>query len=272
MKNLFPKKSLGQHFLTSEAAVFKIVSAAEIKPGDTVLEVGPGRGVLTRALLDTGAHVIAVEKDANLIPELQNTFAAEVAGGTLSIYEQDALEFDPGTIARPYKIVANLPYYITGQFIRKFLSEIPDTAMPLTMVLLLQKEVVERIVAQDKKESLLSISVKAYGSPRKVTVVNRGSFFPPPAVDSAVIAIEHISKQHFQINNISEQVFFDTLHAGFAHKRKKMISNMTTVYEKGALEAAFTTLGISKDIRAEDMTLEQWFRLCANLQNNQSAK
>lgn len=263
-----PKKSLGQNFLTSEAAIFKIVQAAKIfpekssdAPAETVLEIGPGRGVLTTALLDAGAHVIAIEKDRELVAELsaQPKFADAISVGKLKLIEADVLELSAeqlGLQAGGYKIVANLPYYITGQFLKKFLSE--ELSQPSLMVLLLQKEVVERIIAADKKESLLSISVKVYGQPRKVTVVNRGSFFPAPNVDSAVIAIENISKKFFAGRGLSEKNFFEILRAGFAHKRKMLISNLAEIAQRERLTEIFDSLKISLKIRAEDLTLEQW--------------
>src|SRR3990167_6163537 len=163
------KKSLGQHFLRNRAILKRIVEAGNISAEDTVLEVGPGEGVLTELLLKQAGKVIAVEKDDRLIPVLEQKFAAEIASGEFELIHADILEFSIFNFQfskKPYKIVANLPYYITGQFLRKFLqgTECP----PHTMVLLLQKEVARRIVASDKKESILSISVKAYGTPKYI--------------------------------------------------------------------------------------------------------
>ncbi len=253
------KKSLGQNFLTSEAAIAKIVSAAHINPGEKVLEVGPGKGVLTKALLAAGAHVIAVEKDNRLIADLSQKFSTEISNGSLTILENDILQTTPpelGLEKGKYKIVANLPYYITGQFLRNFLS---TENHPSAMVLLLQKEVVERIIAQDKKESLLSLSIKAYGTPRKIAVVNRGSFQPAPTVDSAVIAIENISKNFFQ--TISEEKFFNTIKAAFAHKRKILVSNLSEISNKERVVAALKDQSLSGKSRAEDLSLENWKKI-----------
>lgn len=257
------KKSLGQNFLTSEAAIFKIVSAAKINPGDPsggsgqekILEVGPGKGVLTKSLLAAGAHVIAVEKDSRLIEELREKFGTE----KFTLIEKDILETTPedlGLEKGKYKIVANLPYYITGQFLRVFLS---TENHPETMVLLLQKEVVDRIIAQDKKESLLSLSIKAYGAPKKITVVNRGSFQPAPNVDSAVIAIENISKNYF--DTISEEKFFSVIKAAFAHKRKILASNLAEISDKEKINTVLRELNIPEKSRAEDLTLEDWKKI-----------
>ncbi len=257
------KKSLGQNFLTSEAAVYKTVLAANISPGEIVLEVGPGRGVLTTALLAAGANVIAVEKDNRLISELSTTFETEIASKKLTLLENDILISEPAELGLGegnYKIVANIPYYITGQFLKKFLSS-PN--FPNTVVVLLQKEVVERIVAADKKESILSISVKAYGEPRKVTVVKRGSFSPAPNVDSAVIAIEHISKNLF--STISEEKFFEVVRAGFAHKRKMLISNLTAIAPREKIQEIFTTLNLNEKVRAEDLKVEDWKKIAEKI-------
>lgn len=273
-----PKKSLGQNFLTSEAAVFKIIQAAKITPwtndvaGDTVLEIGPGRGVLTKALLAAGVHVVAVEKDHELFEKLHETFASEIANGALKIFEADILETSPtalGLEKSPYKLVANIPYNITGQILKKFLSEVPAGEQPSLMVVLLQKEVVERIIAMDKKESILSISVKAYGSPKKITVVDRGSFYPAPNVDSAVIAIENISKKNFHnLKNgvqISEDKFFEIVRAGFAHKRKMLAPNLAQIFNKEKILSALAAAGVSEKARAEDLTLEQWIKISSQI-------
>ncbi len=265
-----PKKSLGQNFLTSEAAVFKIIQAAKITPGETVLEIGPGRGVLTKALLAAGAHVVAVEKDHELFGQLSETFSNEIAAGTFKIFEADVLETSPKSLAlTSYKLVANIPYNITGQSLKKFLSEVPDGSQPSLMVVLLQKEVTERIIAADKKESILSISVKAYGEPKKITTVNRGSFYPAPNVDSAVLAIENISKKNFTGTEnsapISEEKFFEIVRAGFAHKRKMLAPNLAHIFEKEKILAALAAAGVSEKARAEDLTLEQWRKITEHL-------
>lgn len=265
-----PKKSLGQNFLTSEAAIYKITSAASLSNQDTVLEVGPGKGVLTKALLATGAKVVAVEKDDALADKLREDFSSEISLGSLIIHKGDILEFeaeDLGLEDGKYKIVANIPYYITGQFLRKFLS---TEIQPSKMVLLLQKEVVERIIAQDKKESLLSLSVKAYGNPKKVSVVSRGSFFPAPNVDSAIILIDSISKKYFE--EVSEKVFFDVIKSGFAHKRKVLISNLAENFEKETVLSLVDKNLIEKNTRAEDVDLDQWKEITRTLEKNRQSE
>jgi len=197
---MFHKKSLGQHFLASAAYVRAVAQAGDIRAGETVLEIGPGRGVLTAELLSRGARVIAIEKDSRLIPELSVRFAREIAEKNLRLIEGDALALEPEKLGLKdggYKIIANIPYYITGALFEKFLGGRPQ---PSAIVFLVQKEVAERIAVRKKKplgsargkESILSLSVKAFGTPRYIKTVPRGAFAPVPNVDSAILAIENI--------------------------------------------------------------------------------
>ena len=184
-----PKKSLGQNFLTSSKAVFEIVTAGEIVKGESILEIGPGKGALTEELLKAGAKLTVIEKDRELIPYLEEKFAKEIRDKSLSIIEGDVLNLDIESVFKKnekYKLIANIPYYITGAIIERFLS---IKKKPLLMVILVQKEVAERIVARDKKESILSLAVKFYGIPKLIYKVSAGSFFPKPKVDSAVLKI-----------------------------------------------------------------------------------
>ncbi|MDD4989471.1 MAG: 16S rRNA (adenine(1518)-N(6)/adenine(1519)-N(6))-dimethyltransferase RsmA [Candidatus Pacebacteria bacterium] len=255
------KKSLGQNFLNSKPALEKIVASAYLSSADTVLEVGPGKGALTELLLAKAGKVIAVEKDDRLIPFLKEKFKQEISFGDFLLVHGDILEFNPASqnlSQNSYKLVANIPYYITGIFIRKFLSEV---AQPSTMVLMLQKEVAERIVARDGKESILSMSVKAYGTPKIIGIVKAGSFTPSPAVDSAILAIESISKDFFK--GFSEDTFFELLKAGFSSKRKQMLGNLKKIEKipTGFLPELFQKVGIELNARAEDITLLQWKKL-----------
>lgn len=226
-----------------------VADAAKIEPGDVVLEIGPGDGALTGELLARGARVVAVEKDARLVPLLQEQFASH----DVEVVEADALEFDTQRYFghKPYKVVGNIPYYITGALFKKFLSA---AHQPTTLVFLVQKEVAQRI-ARDKKESILSLSVKAYGTPKYVTSVPRGAFAPPPKVDSAIVAIEHVSRSNFT-SAAHEQHFFELVKAGFASKRKLLASNVGTTYAQ-----KFSTVGIDAKARAEDVSLAAWLAL-----------
>jgi 16S rRNA (adenine1518-N6/adenine1519-N6)-dimethyltransferase len=258
---LFPKKSLGQHFLNSKHALDQIVSAAAIKEGETVLEIGPGTGILTRALLDARTKVIAVEKDERASGFLEGIFSNEIADGRLKLIRGDILESQiPNLDSNPFALVANIPYYITGAILEKFLEHGPR---PDRMVLLVQKEVAERIVANDGKESILSVSVKAFGVPKLVAKVPRGAFTPPPTVDSAILSISAISDSRFKEKNISPQDFFKVVRAGFAHKRKYLIRNLETVPEGKNLTSLFEKIGIDKKIRPERTDLDSWFEICS---------
>ena len=221
-----------------------------------MLEVGPGEGALTRELLSRGAHVIAIEKDHRLIPILTATFDREVYGKQLTLVEADALELDPANILpASYKVVANIPYYITGALLRKFLT---TADQPSTLVFLTQKEVAERI-ARSKKESLLSLSVKAYGTPQYIKTVPRGAFAPPPTVDSAILRVEHISRKNFK-NKEMEDRFFTLIHAGFAQKRKLLARNLESVLGKNA-PLYMQEASIPSKARAEDVSLKEWLCL-----------
>ncbi len=257
------KKSLGQNFLKSKQALRDIVSAGELSVGEAVLEIGPGKGVLTEALLRAGARVTAVEKDDRLIPLLSEKFASEIASGQLSLVHADILNLsfpDLKLEAHSYKLVANIPYYITGEIIRLFLS---GNFQPTKMVLLVQKEVADRMVARDNKESLLSLSVKCYGAPKYIAKVPRKYFSPEPKVDSAIVAIGAISKNFF--DSFSEEHFFQVLHAGFAHKRKVVASNLKRVFPTPAVELALATAHIPNKARAEDIGLDAWKVVAENL-------
>ncbi len=293
--------------------------AAELTRADTVLEVGPGRGFLTEALLARAGHVIAVEKDARLVAQLTERFGADMTSGHLTILEADirnvVIAHGPFRVAmRPspvtgyrlpapfYKLVANIPYYLTGSLLRQFLSA---DAKPSRMVLLVQREVAERIVAKDgrakpghsgraarpfgkrPRESLLSISVKAYGTPRIVARVPAGAFSPPPKVDSAVLLIEDISRRFFDdiaknvkhpmfnknvehsvfniLDNraVVEERFFALVRAGFAHKRKLLASNLNPLVPDATRE--LSRAGINTRARAEDLSLGDWGRLSARV-------
>ncbi|MEQ1561418.1 MAG: 16S rRNA (adenine(1518)-N(6)/adenine(1519)-N(6))-dimethyltransferase RsmA [Nitrospira sp.] len=258
---MFKKKSLGQNFLNSPQIVDDIVKAGKVEKDDTVLEIGPGEGVMTEKLLQTGAHIISVEKDDRLIPELQKRFVREIAVKQFELIHADILDVGlPHITTGKYKIVANIPYYITGQIIRMFLE---SDKQPESMTLLVQKEVAERIVTRDGKESLLSLSVKAYGDPKLVRAVGRGAFSPQPNVDSAVLNIENINRE--RLSGVEDKLFFSVIHAGFAHKRKQLLPNLSSIYSKKEILEAFKICEIDEKARAEDIELSKWVKLCKTL-------
>jgi len=280
---LYAKKSLGQHFLNSKHVLGQIIEAAQLQKGETVLEIGPGTGILTEALLEAGANVVAIEKDHRAIELLRIRFEVASQSGQLVVIEGDIL--DEGLIDqlsminrnngpettvkrnvaslknREYSIVANIPYYITGAILEKFLEHEPR---PNRMVLLVQKEVAERIVAGrdekalNKKESILSISIKAFGKPTIITSVPRGAFTPAPTVDSAVLSITNISDDRFTEKHVAISRFFSLVKAGFAHKRKFLIRNLEPEIDPTLLDQIWNQLKLDKKIRAEDVSVEQW--------------
>ncbi|MBI2100605.1 MAG: ribosomal RNA small subunit methyltransferase A [Candidatus Vogelbacteria bacterium] len=245
------KKSLGQNFLRSREIIKIIIAAARLQSGETVLEVGPGAGVLTVALLEAGARVIAVEKDDQLFSLLQEKFAAAVKNKQLELIHADILDFSlQANKLKTYKLIANIPYYLTGRLLRKFLT---SDHQPILAVLMLQKEVAERVIAKDGRGSILSISVKAYGEPRYLKTVSAKLFSPRPKVDSAVVLIDKISRDNFR--QVSEEKFFYLLKRGFAARRKMLKNNLPLEPER------FAACQIAERARAENLKFEQWLCL-----------
>ncbi len=263
---MYAKKSLGQNFLKSKSALQKIIEAGSVMPNDFVLEIGPGKGALTEFLLAAGAKVYAIEADNELVSFLNEKFVDEIKSGQLNLVKGDILEFNVDSATefpnKKYKLIANIPYYITGEIIRKFLE---TKNQPEKIVLLVQKEVADRIVARDEKESLLSISVKVYSTPKFIETVKAGSFVPAPNVDSAIILFDSISKNTLIENKIGEKEFFEVLKIGFAHKRKKLFSNLK---EKFTLdeEKICAETKLDKNIRAENLKVGDWIKIVKFLQ------
>ncbi len=256
---MLKKKSLGQHFLHNAHYVRAVADAGQVVAGDTVLEVGPGDGALTREMLSRGAVVLAVEKDHRLIPLLQETFKTEIVREQLYLMEGDALDLPPARIglrSGKFKVVANIPYNITGALLRMLLS---GEAQPSAVVVLVQKEVARRIT--DKKESLLSLSIKAYGTPEYIKTVPRGAFTPPPNVDSAILRVADISRTRFASPE-HEARFFALIKAGFAQKRKLLRRNIERLLGSETL-SLMQQAGISENARAEQVPLEKWLLLAA---------
>lgn len=251
---------LGQHFLTNVGIARIVAESSGAEKGVRVYEIGPGKGMLTKELLALGAHVTAVEKDPEMSAILQREFATEIKKKTLTVIEGDARDYTPDAVfpKGEYVIAANIPYYITGELIRTALT---SKNQPKSIALLIQKEVAERI-ARSKKESLLSLSVKAYGTPKYVKTVSAGSFNPPPAVDSAVLAVTDIHRKNFL--DISEETFFTALKAGFAQKRKTIGGNLKKIFGERALKA-LDVAHVPHNARAEDIPLETWISISREL-------
>ena len=248
------KKLLGQNFLMHARIAERIALTARLSPDSVVLEIGPGTGMLTRELLKLCKKVIAIETDYELYEKLQIVFVDEIRDGKLELIHGDIRNYPLDTAiagSRGYKVVANIPYYLTGEIFRMFLE---SENQPSSMTLLVQKEVADRIVARDGKESILSLSVKVYGTPKREFLVPRGAFKPAPNVDSAVLTISDISRKNFATKT-EEKKFFELIHAGFAHKRKFVRKNL--------LEVGLPNGDIPEKARAEDLSLTQWLEVIA---------
>jgi 16S rRNA (adenine1518-N6/adenine1519-N6)-dimethyltransferase len=231
-----------------------VADAAHLTQTDIVLEIGPGHGILTRELLARAGKVVAVEKDPVLVAELRETFAADITNGRLTLIEQDIRDFDPYNLQpTTYSLVANIPYYITGYIIRKFLT---TQHQPHTLAVLIQKEVAERIVASDGRESLLSLSVKAYGTPALVRIVKAGAFNPPPKVDSAILAVHSVSRSAFSTSE-NEAAFFEMLHAAFSQKRKQLRGTLGS----SVADTTYAFCDVTPSARPESLSTEQWLCL-----------
>lgn len=261
------KKSLGQHFLTSEKALRLMVESAPVRPGDMVIEIGPGKGALTRKLLEAGAKVIAIELDQDMIDILTDEFAHHIQDRQLVLITGDVRALDPDTIEAltqntPYRVVANIPYYITGEILRQFLTMVPQ---PISLTVLIQKEVAERI-ARSEKESVLSLSVKLFGTPRYVATVPAGSFSPPPSVDSAILHVEHMHRD--TVDTIGEDLYFAVVKAAFSSRRKMLIKNLSTLFTKEATTEALRSISLPETVRAEDIPSHLWPTLITALSSN----
>jgi 16S rRNA (adenine1518-N6/adenine1519-N6)-dimethyltransferase len=253
-----PKKSLGQNFLKSKAVVARMTQKADVKEGDIIVEIGPGKGILTKLLLEKGATVFAIEKDDLLFGLLEQELSIYIQKKKLFLIHADVLDVSIEKTLRveniahqPYKLIANIPYNITGEILRKFLEK---DLQPSLIALLVQKEVAERITVKDGKESILSISIKVYGEPSYAFTVKRELFSPAPHVDSAVLMIKNISKKVFTEYQLNEATFFEILKKGFHHKRKKLPNNIPEIKTNEALSAY-------KDRRAETLSPLDWISI-----------
>jgi len=251
-----PKKRLGQHFLIDRSASKKILKASGIQSGDVVLEIGPGIGNLTQELARAARKVIAVEKDREMIKVLERTTKDFK---NIKIIQGDILKINPGEYnleSKKYKIIANLPYYITSPAIRKFLE---SERHPEEMTLMVQKEVAQRIVAKPPNMSLLAVSVQFYARPEIITFISKKSFWPQPKVDSAIIRIKNIHKN----KRISRGKFFKIVKAGFSQPRKQIINNFIRglKIDRKKAEQWLSKNSINPERRAETLEIGDWLTL-----------
>jgi 16S rRNA (adenine1518-N6/adenine1519-N6)-dimethyltransferase len=259
------KKSLGQHFLVDDAVLEKILDAAVLTSDDTVIEVGPGLGLMTKELAKRAGWVIAIELDNYLATILEETLQAE----NVVVLNEDVLGTEPATLLqgsaphfpphlRSYKVVANLPYYITSPVLRHFL-EAP--VKPSMMVVMVQKEVAKTIVAEAGDRSVLSIAIQFYGRPSIVANVTAASFYPPPEVDSAVVKIDVYKKPPVPVDDVVG--FFKLVRAGFTAARKQVANSLAQGLSlpKGEVLNLLSKAKIDPQRRAETFTLEEWAEL-----------
>lgn len=263
-----PKKSLGQHWLFDVDSLSAMSEAALVKPGDTVLEVGPGLGTLTEVLLADGASVVAVEFDPDLYAQLTQETSRLSAGdkSRLKVINEDILKFDLHSLPKGYKVAANIPYYLTSNLIRRLLeSENP----PSVAALLIQKEVAERIVAQPGQMSILAVSVQFYATAILKELVPAELFTPPPKVDSQIIQIIRRTEPLFP--DVDTAGFFTIVRAGFSEKRKKLRSSLSGGLHipKEDVDVWLEKAAISENARAQELTLDNWYSLysCRPAQN-----
>ncbi len=248
-----PRKSLGQHWLFDLATLDAIADAAQVSTNDTVLEIGPGRGTLTAVLAERSSHVLAVELDEALALQL-----SLVVPENVKVVKSDILHYDLRQLPSGYKVVANVPYYITSRIIQ-FLSESQNP--PSIAVLLVQKEVAERIAAQPGNMSILAVAAQVYHEVSLDIEVPAYLFTPPPKVDSQVIVLRRRAEPLFE--GIVPKDYFRVVRAGFSEKRKKLRSSLAggLRIEKDQVDEALAIAGVDPEARAQELTLEDWPRL-----------
>jgi 16S rRNA (adenine1518-N6/adenine1519-N6)-dimethyltransferase len=256
---VFPRKRLGQNFLVDKRILKKIVQASEISEKDLVLEVGPGIGNLTIELAKRAKKVIAVEKDKRLVEILKENLSdfknVEIREGDIREKISEIVQ----NISKGYKIVANIPYYLTSYLIRKFLEL---KKRPKLMVLMIQKEVAQRICSKPPKMNLLSISVQFFSKPEIVSFVSKNSFWPRPRVDSAIIKLR-VKNEKLRVN---KDLFFEIVKTGFFHPRKQLINNFTKKFGVNKMEVENWLLknGVDPKKRAQEISLNEWIKLSEN--------
>lgn len=260
---LHPDKRLGQNFLIDPNALQRIVDAAEIKTDDTVLEIGPGLGSLTRLLAAQAKRVVAVELDAGLIPALEQVIAPY---SNVLIQQGDILSFDPSKLMENsgYLVIANIPYYITSAVIRHLLE---SRCQPRRLVLTVQREVAERICADPGEMSLLALSVQVYGSPQIVERIPSSAFYPAPQVDSAVVRVDLYPQP--RIASPLLNLFFRLVKAGFSQKRKTLRNALAggMHWTTEQIVLYLSTAQIDPQRRAETLSLAEWEALASAVQN-----
>jgi len=251
-----PKKSLGQHWLRDRLVLAGIADAALVGENDTVLEIGPGLGTLTSELLRRAKNIVAVEFDEMLAAKLPGQFP----GKNLEVINEDILKFDLSRLPKNYKVVANVPYYITSKIVARLMTA---ENKPQVTVLLVQKEVAERLAAKPGDMSILAVSAQLFAEVTLGEVVPAELFTPPPKVDSQVVILT--TRPTSLLEGFDEKVFFRVVKAGFSAPRKKLRSNIAggLALSKEQAEALLKKAGVSSEVRAEALSVSQWQKLAA---------
>lgn len=261
------KKSLGQNWLKDEEVLQRIIQDASLSGEDVVLEIGPGQGALTEKLAAACKKVVAIELDDRLVPILENKFSqnsrVEIIHGDILRINLPELIAKQGMRGRGYKVVANIPYYITAPIIRLLLE---TTYPPKEIYLLVQKEVAERIVASPGAMSVLAVSVQYYADARYLFTVCKESFYPVPKVESAVVKIV-LNDQEESVNTDAAKRFFKVVRAGFSAKRKTLANNLAASLQldKKSIEDGLAEMGFSKAVRAQELSVQDWKKLAKKL-------
>ncbi|MBD3328551.1 ribosomal RNA small subunit methyltransferase A [Candidatus Peregrinibacteria bacterium] len=245
-KGLSAKKELGQNFLINYSVVEKIIHEADLHKNELVYEIGPGLGVLTSALIETGANVHAIELDPDIIDLLEKNISAP----NFELEKGNALK--ASLPSKPYKLVANIPYYITSPLLQHFLNTGEASLRPTVILVLVQKEVAEKICAKTGKHSVLSLQTQIFGKPSIVMKVPAGSFHPAPKVDSAVLRIDVFDQP--LTKNLRK--FYSLISRAFAQKRKKLSNTLQ--------EIDFAALHIDPSARPQHLSIEEWVKITEN--------
>lgn len=260
------KKSLGQHWLNDDASLEAICDAADVHEGNHILEIGPGQGSLTSKLLQRGAYVTAVELDETLAKDLSLNIALIAEGNSsLEVVQGDILKFDLSKMPPGYKVVANIPYYLTSNLLR-VLSE--SSSPPSKMALLVQKEVAQRIAAKPGSMSVLSVSVQLYYRVELGQIVPAKLFIPTPKVDSQIVGLTLRPEPLFK--SLDSKKFFQIVKAGFSTRRKKLRSSLSggLHISKEEADVLLAKAGIDGNLRAQDLPLEDWYKIYTDFKNS----
>jgi 16S rRNA (adenine1518-N6/adenine1519-N6)-dimethyltransferase len=261
--NMRPNKAFAQNFLIDRAALMQMVEAAEIAPNDTILEVGAGTGVLTRELAQRARRVVAVELEYDMLTLLQETTGAFA---NVELVARNLLLLNPAELFAqvPYKLVANLPYYITAPTFRHFLE---NANPPTLLIVMVQWEVAQRIIAEPGDLSLLGVSVQFYGRPRIIARVPAASFYPAPKVDSAILRID--VQPQAALTQEERDRFFRVVQAGFSERRKQLHNSLThgLHYKNEIVRGWLAAASIDASRRAETLSIDEWLRLWKVIEN-----